>query len=227
MVIALIVTIIVFLFSFVCLNNLIISLVLSIITFLYLHFYAIKLLNDYKIKIAKSRECSNLINTMIISLSSSNSLESAYNNATINVSKELEKELAKCNSDNTWENLKNLSNYFNFFKYTVFLNLLGIFINSGGNLLEMTSVLRDEIDREDKCTNTISLINSRKAREFFTLWGFSILIILFCRFGLANIYEMMKTNNVFSYGILIFIVFLLLSFHFLLLNISKSLRSIY
>ncbi len=227
MVITLLVTIMVFLLSFVCLDNWIITLILSVITFLYSFLYATKLLKNYKIKIAKSRDCSNLINTIIISLSSSNSLESAYNDATINVSKDLEKELVKCNSDNTWENLQNLSNYFNFFKYTVFLNLLNIFINNGGNILEMTSVLRDEIDREDKCTNTIALINSRKVREFLTLWGFSILIILFCRFGLANVYEMMRTNNIFSYGILAFIIFLLLSFHFLLLNIYKSIRSIY
>jgi len=227
MIITLIGTTIVFLLSFACLNNWIISLVLSIASFLYLFLYATKVLKNYKAKISKSRECSSIINTLIISLSSSNSLESAYNDATISVSKDLEKELTKYNSDNVWENLQNLSNYFNFFKYSVFLNLLNIFINNGGNLLEMTSMLRDEIDREDKCTNTISLINSRKIREFLTLWGFSILIILFCRFGLTKIYEMMKINNFFNYGILAFIIFFLLSFHFLLLNINKSIRSIY
>lgn len=227
MVISLIGTLIIFLLSYLCLNNLLSSLLISIATFLYLFLYATKLLKSYKTKIVRTRECSNFINTMIISLSSSKSLDSAFNDATINISKDLEKEIARCSAESTWNILQNLTSYFNFFKYTVFLNLLSIFINNGGNLLEMTSTLRNEIGREDKSTNSITLINSRKIKEFVTLWCFSILIILFCRFGLANIYKMMESYAFFSNGILVFIIFLLCSFHFLLLNISKSMRSVY
>lgn len=225
MIIGLILSFIVFILIYFTLNNYVFAAIFTIYTFLYSLYVNIKF-KKYFTFIQKTKECNNFINTFSISLSISNSIDKAYQDTSLQVSKQLKKELNKLVSIDNYENLKSLEAYFTFPNYQVFLNILHLYINNGGNFLKMTELLREELRRNVEIVSTLQVINTRKIYECSILWGFSTAIIVFCRFGLTNVFVMMAKSNLFIYGIIFFFIFELFSIHLLLKNCFSSLEII-
>ena len=161
MIIGLIVSCIVFTLIYFTLNNYIVAGVFAVFTFLYSLYVNIKF-KKYFTFIQKTKECNNFINTFSISLSISNSLDKAYQDTSLQASKQLKKELNKLVSIDCYENLKSLETYFTFPNYQVFLNILRLYINNGGNFLKMTELLREELRRNAEIVSTLQAINTRK-----------------------------------------------------------------
>ena len=225
MIIGLIVSCIVFTLIYFTLNNYIVAGVFAVFTFLYSLYVNIKF-KKYFTFIQKTKECNNFINTFSISLSISNTLDKAYQDTSLQASKQLKKELNKLVSIDCYENLKSLETYFTFPNYQVFLNILRLYIDNGGNFLKMTELLREELRRNAEIVSTLQAIKTRKIYECSILWGFSTAIIVFCRFGLTNVFIMMAQSNLFIYGIIFFFIFELFSIHLLLRNCFSSLEII-
>ena len=203
------------------------SIVIGLLVLLYTILYANNTMKKYFDSQRITIECANFINTIIVSLSISNSLEMSYKDATNKISKQLEKMIKQnCKSLDVFENLETLRNYFKSTNYAVFLNILKMYMNNGGSILEMSVNLQLELRRKQELVNSIKQINIRKAYEFFTLWAFCLAIILFCRIGLNNIYEMMQSYFLFNYEIIFFFVFLIFSFHMFISNVSKSIKRV-
>lgn len=199
----------------------------GILVLIYAIFYANNAIKKYFDSQRIIIECSNFINTLIISLSISNSLEMSYKDATTKISKQLEKFIKqKCKSLDVLENLEILRDYFKSTNYAVFLNILKMYINSGGNILEMSVNLQLELRRKEELVNSIKQINIRKAYEFFTLWAFCLAIILFCRIGLNNIYIMMQSYFLFNYEIIFFFAFMIFAFHMFISSVTHSIRKV-
>ncbi|MCH5171867.1 MAG: hypothetical protein J1F31_03430 [Erysipelotrichales bacterium] len=194
---------------------------------LYGSLYANKVIKKYIDSQRLVTECANFINTFIISLSISNSLEMSYKDATTKISKQMEKAIKqKCKSLDVLDNLEMLQEYFKSTNYAVFLNILKMHINNGGNILEMSVNLQLELRRKEEIVNSIKQINNRKIYEFFTLWAFCLAIILFCRLGLNNIYAMMQSYFLFNYEIIFFFAFMVFSFHLFISSITNSIKKV-
>lgn len=226
MLICTILAILFFTFIYFTINNLVYALTGGLFVLAYGLLYGDKVIKTYFKKQKTNIECSNFINTLIVSLSISNSLELAYKDATIKISKSLEKQVKQCSSIDVFDILASLQSYFKNNNYMVFLNILHMHLESGGNILEMSAYLQTELRRRQELVNSIKQINARKAYEFFTLWGFCIAIVLFCRFGLTNIYQMMQANELFNYELIFFYFFMLISFHVFISSVSQSIRKI-
>lgn len=223
MIICLVISLLVFALIYFTLNNYIIAGIFLLITLIYAIF-TYKNFKKYFMFIQKRKECNDFINTFSISLSISNSLDKAYQDTSIQTSKSLSKELSQLISIDNYENLKSLENYFDCSNYNVFLNILNLYINNGGNFLKMTELLREELRRNVEIISSLQAINTRKIYECSILWAFSTAIIVFCRFGLTNVFMMMAQNSLFNYGIVFFFVFELFSIHLLLKNCFNSLE---
>lgn len=226
MIICLISALLFFILIYFTTNNLIYGLIGGSIILIYGTIYGENAIKNYFKKQRINIECSNFINTLIVSLSISNSLELAYKDATIKVSKSLERQIKQCNSIDVFDILESLKAYFLNNNYLVFLNIIHMHSENGGNILEMSAYLQTELRRRQELINSIKQINARKAYEFFTLWAFCLAIILFCRFGLSNIYQMMQTNELFTYELLFFFFFMFISFHMFINSVSKSIQKI-
>lgn len=203
------------------------SIIGGIIVFLYSASYANGSIKKYLDSQRTIIECANFINTLIISLSISNSLEMAYKDATTKISKQLDKFIRQhCKSLDVLENLETLRNYFKSSNYAVFLNILKMHAYNGGNILEMSVNLQLELRRKQEIINSIKQINNRKAYEFFTLWAFCLAILLFCRLGLNNIYQMMQSYFLFNYEILFFFSFMLFASHMFISSVTNSIKKV-
>lgn len=204
-----------------------ISLAFAFFVFFYSFTYASRIIKKAIHKTKLRGECSNFINTYIVSLSITNSLEQAFKDSCLHPSKNLEKVIKRCGSLDVFDNLNSIATYFSSNNFDVFLNILKLYNNNGGNILEMSMNLQSELRRKETMASSIKQIALRKVYEFISLWAFCLAILIFCRIGLTSIYKSMQTLAYFNYEIIGFFVFLLISIHLIITKTYNSLmRSI-
>ena len=147
------------------------------------------------------------INSFVISLSVKDSLEEAYQNAIRINNARLNAETKELNEMAAIDRVKYLYGYFNLSIYKMFLNVLDLYQDQGGNILNMSDNLLRECTRTEKTLSDTLSIGYKHLTEFVILWLMSFAILLFMRFSIEEFYLMML-KNVFIVP-LIFIFFLI------------------
>lgn len=153
----------------------------------------------------------HFINSFIISLSVKDSFEEAYqsgiriNNARLNAeTKELNEMVAL-------DRVRYLYGYFNLSIYKVFLNVLDLYQDQGGNILNMADNLLRECTRTEKTLSDTLSIGYKHLTEFVILWLMSFAILLFMRFSIAEFYMMMLKSPFVAPMIFMFFIICIVS----------------
>ena len=153
----------------------------------------------------------HFINSFIITLSVKESLEDAYqngiriNNARLNAETNELKEMAVI------DRVKYLKDYFSLSIYRMFLNVLDLYQDQGGNILNMADNLLRECTRTEKTLSDTLSIGYKHLTEFIILWVLSIGILLFMRFNISDFYLMMLNNKLIAPMILVFFLICIVS----------------
>ena len=169
-----------------------------------------KILKYYSLK-NKVHSCYFFVNSFIITMSVKESYEEAFNSGIRIEDQKLHAYVNELGELSAFERVKYLQTYFNLAIYKMFLNLLEIYNDQGGNILSMTDNLIKEITRTEKTlTETVS-ISYRHLIEFILLWLLSFGVLLFMRFGVAEFYQMMLKNVIFVPLLLVFFLVCLVS----------------
>ena len=133
----------------------------------------------------------HFINSFVVTLSVKDSLEDAYkngiriNNATLNAETEELVDMPVI------ERVKYLSSYFKLSIYKMFLNVLDLYQDQGGNILNMAdNLIRESTRIEKTLTDTLS-IGYKHLSEFLILWLMSFGILIFMKFSIRDFYSMM------------------------------------
>jgi len=207
--IALLIGVIAYLTSF----NLIIGIAIALIFIAYYFLIARRLFKRYFTKIDQIHCCYFFINSFIITLSVKESLDDAYESGTRITNKNFNDEVNELSSMALNDRLVYLRKYFNLAIYKMFLNVLNLYQDQGGDILTMSDCLMRETTRTEKSlTESISLGN-RKLFEFGLLWLMSFAILLFLRFGISDFYIKMVQSYYFV-GLLVgFFLVSLVSIH--------------
>ena len=100
-----------------------------------------------------------------------------------------------------------------FFLYKMFINVLDLYQDQGGNILNMSDNLIRECTRTEKTLNETLAIGYKHIVEFFLLWIMSFGIVLFMRFGVSEFYLLMIQNNLFVVMLFVFFIICLGSIH--------------
>ena len=146
----------------------------------------------------------HFINSFIVSMSVKDSLEDAYqngiriNNATLNAET---KELTEMP---TIDRVKYLKGYFNLSIYKMFLNVLDLYQDQGGNILNMADNLIRECTRTEKVLSDTLAIGYKHLSEFIILWIMSFGILLFMRFSLVEFYQSMLNTALVVFMLFVF-----------------------
>lgn len=140
-------------------------------------------------KMMKSaQECHKFINNFLLSMSVRNSLADAFINATMNSDGALKEELKHIEHLAVREQIDYLNKYFRFDVYYMFLNILTLYEEQGGDILTMAETLIQEVHRMEEAMMIVSSIINRKVVEFVVLWTITLGIIIFMRFGMGQFY---------------------------------------
>ena len=149
----------------------------------------------------------HFINSFVITLSVKNSLEDAYQNGIRINNARLNDETKALTEMSAVERVRYLKDYFSLSIYMMFLNVLDLYQDQGGNILNMADNLLRECTRTEKSLSEAISIGNKHLKEFVILWLMSLSILLFMRFSLKEFYISMLKNSLI--GILIFIFFLI------------------
>lgn len=167
-------------------------------------------------------ECYNFINTFIISLSIKGTLLSSLEACELNRSATLTEALKKIEHMGIEERLIYLGKYFPFYIYDLFLNIISLHQEQGGDILFSSKHLLKEIRIIEEQKDQVFKSSIRKLGEIIILWGLTVVILIVIRFALTQFYNIILKNAFFGISIGLFYAYMLFSLHFSLKRIFKT-----
>ena len=208
---------------FIVTTNLYFALGVLILSLIYFFLLAFPKIKKSLIKTSRFHECYNFINTFIISLSIKKSIKSAYDDTLITMSKDFQKideELIDLNYD---EKLNYLSTIYPFHIYSLFLNIISLWSEEGGDIIKMSTELINETRNVEDYLLACERMSKRKYIEFSVLWIITIAIMIFLKFALKDFYTQLQSQIFFPISISAVFIFILISIH-ILLNVTTSIE---
>ena len=207
--------------SFVASNNFIIAIVVLVISILYFVFIARPLINKYETKIKRFDECYHFINTFIVSLSIKGSVTSSYESSIQVMPESFISSIENIETFSQQDKLDHINKYFRFHVFSLFVDLINIYEEQGGNILEMSHYLLEETRLIEEYITTSKNITKKKMVEFAILWILTLGIMVFMRFALSQFFSVIAKQIFYPIGILFICLFCLLSIHIALFKMTK------
>ena len=149
----------------------------------------------------------HFINSFVVTLSVKDSLEDAFQNATRINNARLNAEVKELSEMSVMDRVKYLRDYFKLSIYKMFINVLDLYQDQGGNILSMADNLMRECTRTERTLSDTLSIGYKHLIDFVILWLMSLSILLFMKFSISDFYSMMLKNKIIP--LLIFVFFLI------------------
>lgn len=204
------ITLIVGLIAFLTSNNLFVCIGIVALYLLYYFIFGRKMLKKYFEKSVKIHQCYYFVTTFLLTMSIKESLEDSFDNAIKNKNKDFSAILDQLKEMGVYEKLEYLTRYFTYSFYHMFLKVVDLYQEQGGNILKMSDSLLNESIRIEETMKESESSCKKKAIEFSILWVLSFVVLLFVRFALQDFYlSMIKSTPFFVLLICFFILFLI------------------
>ena len=187
-------------------NSIIFSSVLVVLVVVDYFIFLRKKFHHYFELIERVHTSYHFINSFVITLSVKDSFEDAYQNGIRISNSRLNAETKELTEMAVLDRVKYLKDYFSLSIYRMFLNVLDLYQDQGGNILSMSDNLLRECTRTEKTLSDTLSIGYKHLTEFIILWVLSFGILLFMRFNIADFYLMMLNNKLVVPMIFIFFV---------------------
>ena len=194
-------------------SNLIFTGIGLFISFIYFFLAGSFMVKRYLTVISRFHECYSFLNTFIVSLSIKESLKYSFDATFDTMPDSFKKNLVGIEDLNVEEKINYLSKYFKFHIYGLFIRLITLWSEQGGDILDMSSYLINQARLIEEYISESTRLARKNIFEFAVLWLFSLSIIVILRFALANFYEQIIKQTMFPISILIVIILLLLTTH--------------
>ena len=207
--------------SFVASNNYIICIVIMISFILYFLFIARPIMRKYETKIKRFDECYHFINTFVVSLSIKGSVTSAYESSMQVMSEDFISSIENIDTFSQKDKLDHINKYFRFHVFSLFVDLINIYEEQGGNILEMSHYLLEETRFIEEYISSSKSIAKKKMVEFAILWLLTLGIMVFMRFALSQFFDVIAKQIFYPIGILFICLFCLLSIHIAICKMTK------
>lgn len=204
-------------------SNILFALAIFLIYIAYYFLFQHKKIKNYFLLTRRVHSCCFFINSFVITLSVKESYEEGFKSGTAIKDDQLQLFSNELQELSSVEKVKYLKNYFKLTIYSMFLNVLEIYQDQGGNILTMTENLMRECTRTEKQLTSSSNLGIKHLIEFALLWAMSFVVLLFLKYGLGEFYQKMLNVPIFAPSIFAFFLICLLSIHFFLnifLNLS-------
>jgi hypothetical protein len=165
-----------------------------------------KKFKNYQSLIERVHTSYHFINSFIVTLSVKSSLNDAYENAIRINNAKLNDQTKELEDMTIIDRVKYLKDYFNLSIYRMFLNVIDLYQDQGGNILSIADNLMRECTRTQKTLSDTLAIGNKHLVNFIILWLMAHSILIFMRFSIRDFYQTMLFNPIIPP--LIFIYFL-------------------
>ena len=159
----------------------------------------------------KHHECYRFVSSFVVSLSVSHSLEKSFETAGESPNREFKKIMVSISSLDPREKLEYLASYFEMPLYRMFLSLIDIHADQGGDIIKISSELMQELTREEETRLSLSSNARKNALQFAILWIISLGIVVFLRVGLSTFFTYLEGSVTYIASIIVYFAFFLVS----------------
>ena len=209
------------LISYVALDNFIVPLVILAIYLLASLLLFIPQLKKHNFKIQRFHECYHFINNFVIALSIKKSLAGAMESTVASMPNEFNEVYEGIESQSEMDKLNYLADYFGFHLYLLFLQIIEVWQDEGGDILIYSKHLIAESQYNEEYISKVEANNKKKTFELITLWAFCLVILVFLRFALKDFYSHIKGQLFFIISVSAFMLFVLFSIFLLIKKMTK------
>ncbi len=165
--------------------------------------------------------CYHFINAFIISMSVKESVEDAYQSGIRYEDKELNEITENLENLKVSDRITYLREFFNLAVFKMFINVLSLYQDQGGNILNMSDELISESTRIEKSLSESLIESNRYLGQFLLLWIMSVSVLLFIRFSISSFYVSMSKSSIFVGFLLVFFILILFSIHLFIVRFSS------
>ena len=208
----LIISLIVASISYVALENIFIAVAVFVIYLAVCFLMIVPRFKNYELIKNRYHECYHFINNFIITLSIKKSIAGALETTVYSMPNTFVDLYNGIDNLSENEKLEYLSTYFQFYDYSLFLQIINIWQEEGGDILSMSKYLIGNIRHNEEYISQVDTLAKRKYVEIAILWTISLAIVVILRFALSEFYGKVK-------GQLLYIVSISMVFAFVLLTI--------
>ena len=202
-------------------SNIIATAVSFGISLIYFLAIASQMVRRYQTKITRYHECYQFCNTFLVSLSIKGAIKSALESTFETMPQLFNKKVIGMEEFNEDEKLQYLAQYFKFNTYSLFLNIVNLWSEQGGDILNMSQHLINETRLTEEYITEANRLSIKHILEFAILWIFSLAILVILRFALSQFYGKIAKQTYFPIALSGIILFALLTVHIALLRACK------
>ena len=194
------------------LANWLISGALAAISIPVFAFFVLRPLSIWRNKSRKREECFRFVNAFVVSYAVNDTIEASYASAAVGLSQEGKEAAEALASRSVYERLEGLAAYFETPFYRMFLSLLKVQQEEGGNFMDKAEPLLNEINQSYDDHLLKEKEKSKQLGQWAALWIMSALVVLFVRIALNNNYASIAASLPYivigvAYFLLIFVGF--------------------
>ena len=207
--------------SFFATSNVFIGGGVLIVGLLFYFFVSRKMLQKFNLKLKRIHECYLFINNFLITLSIKESLNASFESTTNSISEEFCEYVLSIGDLTPQEKLLYLSKYFTLHIYRIFTDIVLLWQEEGGKILDMSSHITNEMREIEEYVTYCKSISKRKSIEIGTLWLFSLAIIVVLRLSLSDIFAGLLNNPIYLASVPGLMLVFLFSMYLLLVRVTK------
>lgn len=160
------------------------------------------------------KDCYRFMNSFIMTCSVTSSLLKSYEVASEGAMGEMKEALSGIEGNNVEDKLAFLSSYFQSNLYEVFLSVVAVYQNRGGDILCLSSALLEEATKGECDADKRLKGGLSRLFKHGLLWAMSLGIVAFLRFALSSFYGQLLASSTYLLSLLFYFVFLLFSLAF-------------
>ncbi len=173
-------------------------------------------LKKHEMKVKKYHECYHFINNFIIALSIKKSIKGSLESTVASMPNEFIDIYEGLENMSDDDKLHYLTSYFQFYVYLLFLQIVSVWEEEGGDILQMSKYLITETRNNEEYISKADIMSRHKYVEITVLWAFCAAIIVVLRFALKDFFVYIKEQIVFIASIIGLMLFVLFSMYLLI-----------
>ena len=175
------------------------------------YFLYLPLIRNFAIRERKRHECYQFVNSFLITLSVCQAVDHAYEVGSNGIEGEFATLQTKIAGMDELEKVRYLRSYFQMEIYAMFVSVLELYLERGGDVLALSSELLNELARIEENGRNLLSRSAKNAIQFGLMWLIALAVIVFVRFGLNTFFAKLKGSLTFLGGIIAFYGFFLVS----------------
>ena len=207
--------------TFIATQNVLSSFLILMTTLMFFVLIARRLINKNQLKIHRYHQCFQFINTFIISLNVKGSLSSAIQSA-YDVSESGTREIIDSIKElNEEEKITYLIKYFKFDLYRLFVDMVSLWNEQGGDIIKMSRHLVEQVRLKEEYLLNCERLNKSKSVEFVVLWSIALAIMAALRFALSQFFQRISETVFYQIAVVVIALFALVSIYILLTRVTN------